>query len=279
MAAQQQAAAALQKKNVEFCIRVCASVCAWSLLLLLLLLSYASFYYFVDFLYSNSSSHTETKRNDDGMNILHLSIVVYIGNGDGVGALRRRRSDEATQRCCCLCCTHTHTPIHMNMSYLSIILFCISDAVFRFAFFSANCFASFWAISHKHMHTCISVLFLQPAPPPTLFPLSLRCPRLCCCCCQTCRCRFCCGSFSPTCSLALSLIWASAWYAKLLLFPACFFCSCCCSFSFALPAAPSLLVVAVLLPFMGVVCLILRAQIKSESLNRSAAAQQQQQHL
>lgn len=136
------------------------------------------------------------------MNILHLSIVVYIGNGDGVGALRRRRSDVAVSA------AHTYTPIHMNMSYLSIILFCISDAVFRFAFFSANCFASFWAISHKHMHTCISVLFLQPAP-PTLFPLSLRHPRLCCCCyccCQTCRCRFCCGSFSPTCSLALSLI-------------------------------------------------------------------------
>lgn len=46
----------------------------------------------------------------------------------------------------------------------------------------------------------------------------------------------------------------------------------------ALPAAPSFVVV-VLLPSMGVVCLILRAQIKSESLNRSAAAQQQQQHL
>lgn len=48
------------------------------------LLSHASFYYFVDFLYLNSwPAKYIQKRNDDGMNILHLSIVVYIGNGDG----------------------------------------------------------------------------------------------------------------------------------------------------------------------------------------------------
>lgn len=250
MAAQQQQRRC-RKKSWILHTWVFVLVCVWSLLLLLS--SYASFYYFVDFLYSNSSSHTETERNDAEMNILHLSIVVYIGNGDGVGALRRRRSDVAASA------AYTHAHIHMNMSYLSIILFCISDAVFRFAFFSANCFASFWAISHKHIHTCIFVLFCscslrrRPLSLHSLFaipgPAAAAARRVV-------------VASTTVRSLPLALV-LSQWFEPRFRMPNCCCCCCCSAYSSAatvavvvispsgMPAAPSLVVVVVFAAFHG----------------------------
>lgn len=187
------------------------------------------------------------------MNILHLSIVVYIGNGDGVGALRRRRSDAA---------------MLLPLLHLSIILFCIPDAVFRFAFFFGQLLCFFlgdFTQTHAHMHICSvsaacaaaahslstlsslsQALFLLLLPDVSL-SLLLRFVL----------------SHLLSCSLTdLSLGLAYQAAVVVVLSPS------------ALPAAPSL-VVFVLLTSMGVVCLILRAQIKFESLNRSAAAQQQ----
>lgn len=66
-------------------------------------------------------------------------------------AATKRRSDVAASA------AHTYTPIHMNMSYLSIILFCISDAVFRFAFFFGQLLCFFlgdFTHTHAHMHIC-----------------------------------------------------------------------------------------------------------------------------
>lgn len=66
-------------------------------------------------------------------------------------AATKRRSDVAASA------AHTYAPIHMNMSYLSIILFCISDAVFRFAFFFGQLLCFFlgdFTQTHAHMHIC-----------------------------------------------------------------------------------------------------------------------------
>lgn len=177
------------------------------------------------------------------MNILHLSIVVYIGNGDGVGALRRRRSDVAAST------AYTHAHIHMNMSYLSIILFCISDAVFRFAFFFGQLLCFFLG-DFTQTHTYISVLFLHPVPPPTLFSLSQALLLL-----------------LPDVSLSLLLLFVlshllSCSLSDLSLDLAC--CCCCCSAyssaatiavvvlsPSAMPAAPSLVVVVLIAAFHG----------------------------
>lgn len=125
----------------------------------------------------------------------------------------------------------------MNMSYLSIILFCISDAVFRFAFFFGQLLCFFlgdFTQTHTHMHICSvsaacaatshslstlsslsQALFLLLLPDVSL-SLLLRFVL----------------SHLLSCSLtdlSLGLAYQAAVVVAAL--PACFFCSCCCSFS------------------------------------------------
>lgn len=77
-------------------------------------------------------------------------MAMALGLCVGVAATKRRSDVVASA-------AHTYTPIHMNMSYLSIILFCISDAVFRFAFFFGQLLCFFlgdFTQTHAHMHIC-----------------------------------------------------------------------------------------------------------------------------
>lgn len=167
--------AALQKK-VELRVRVyvCASVsvCARSLL------SYASFYYFVDFLYSNSWPakyvHTETKRRRNE----HFASFDRRLYWQWRWLCRHRDCAAAVAAA-----AHTHTWIWVTWASFCFVLFRLRF----FLRFLGNCFAGFffffWAILHTH--TLISVL-------------SAACvahsPH-----CQTCRCCFCLSSLCLSC--------------------------------------------------------------------------------
>lgn len=142
-------------------------------------------------------------------------------------AATKRRSDVAASA------AHTYTPIHMNMSYLSIILFCISDAVFRFAFFFGQLLCFFlgdFTQTHAHMHICsVSAACAAAHSLSTLSSLSqallLLLPDVS----LSLLLRFV-LSHLLSCSLtdlSLSLVCQAAVVVAAL--PAC---SCCCSFSF-----------------------------------------------
>lgn len=151
-------------------------------------------------------------------------------------AATKRRSDVAASA------AHTYTPIHMNMSYLSIILFCISDAVFRFAFFFGQLLCFFlgdFTQTHAHMHICsVSAacaaaahsLSTLSSPSQALLLLLLLLPDVS----LSLLLRFV-LSHLLSCSLtdlSLGLVCQAATAVVVAALPVCFFCSCCCSFSF-----------------------------------------------
>lgn len=273
MAAQQQAAAALQKKSLNSayvcarqCVRDrCCCCCFRRMLHFIILLTF----YIRILLHIQKRNETTTEWT---FCIFRLSFILAMAMALGpcVGV-------AATQRCCCLCCTHIHTHTHeyelLEHHFVlyfgcrfSLCLFFRPIALLLFGRFHTN------TCTHAYLFCFCSLRRRRPLSFHSLFAVSGSVPAA--------AARRVVVASAAVRSLPLALLF-SHWFEPRLGIPSC----CCCLPAYsalvvvlspsALPAAPYLVVV-VMLPSMGVVCLILRAQIKFESLNRSAAAQQQQ---